>query len=414
MLDWRVAEQLPDDPTTDDVPAVTTRRPGNRVVLVGALLVLVIVVSGLSYTYRQRDVALRSDLSTYILDETRAQAAGDVSLAEAYADPNAPEGWYAHYASQFRSTATLPALVVQDVRLAGELAEVDVAWQTTPPYMQHRAYRSVNGQWRRTPLVVATEPITDTRTPYFVITGPVPVVNDLTNTPGLQLNLEALRGRIVTYWGDDIWDAYLLTVAVYPSDLAPAVEFSDARRLHINTPTLTPFDPASPLSPQSQYRLTVTDAVVKWLTTPQWVRDLQLGNTTMSPADVAASHDWMVMLDLLQQAEARQWVLNDAERRAVRNAWRAELNHQWVDPFTARLPLTNTPATYDARLRWVMVNLMIERQITVGGPEMVGRLAQMLKSYPSVYFDPATFFRAIAGGTPDVPQQMEMYLADEP
>ena len=416
MVEWQVEEHIPQDPLPEE-----PRRP-RRVDWRGVAIILLIisVTAGIvAAAGRYREEQLKVELNEVIRREANTMTYGAPDATLAFADPSASPQWLDGYTSIYNRSHSIPPPTIQRVALRDTVATADVLWATTPPLRESRAYRLVDGEWRRTPLFIpqpSPDELEDLRTTHFAHVGPVSRVNDLARTPGLQLNLEGLRRRVATYW-EDTWDEYFLTVRVYPVEFAPAVQYTDARNLHINSVNLTPFDPTSPLSPHSQYRMAVTDGVVKWLTTPDWVRELRLsGMTTMSAADLEASHDWFVMLDLLQAAEARHWALSESEVNRVLEAWKAEVGYQWINPFVAPLPQRSEAQSWasdDAR-RYAMLNLLVERQIAVGDTGTIGRLARILQDYPPVYFSAEQFFSALVGGSPtDVQAQMELWLQNE-
>lgn len=412
MLDWQVEEEIPKEPLIEETP-----RPwrlnwrGVAVILVIITITVGVVVAAL----RIREAQLTTELNEVIRREANTMTYGAPDATLAFADPFAPPDWRDRYVSIYNRSHSIPPPTIQNVALRNDIATTDVVWATTPPFIETRAYRLLDGEWRRTPLFIPQSPtdeLADLRTTHFALIGPDSTVTDLATSPGLQLSLEGLRRRVATYW-QDTWEEYFLSLRVYPVEFAPAVHYADARNLHINSLALTPFDPTLPLSPQSQYRLGVTEGVVRWLTTPEWMRQLRLSEmTTMSAADIETSHDWFVMLDLLQQAEARHWALSETEVHAMRQYWKGAISNQWVDPFTAPLPQRGEPWSEEEAQRYAMINLMIERQIAVGDISTIGRLARILQEYPPVYFDAEQFFSALIGGSPsDVQMQMELWLS---
>jgi hypothetical protein len=411
MLDWQVEEEIPQEPLSEESPRQWRIDWRGVAIILAIITVTTAIVLG---ALRYREEQLRVELNAVIQREATTMSYGIADATLAFADPSAPPQWMNGYTSIYNQPASLPPPTIQQVALRDTIATAEVLWATTPPLLEPRAYRLVDGEWRRTPLFIPQTPadeLEDLRTTHFALVGPVSTVNDLATTPGLQLNLEGLRRRVATYW-QETWDEYFLTVRVYPAEFAPAVHYSDARNLHVNSVNLTPFNPALPLSPQSQYRIGVTEGVVKWLTTPEWVRQLRLSEmTTMSAADIEASHDWFVMLDLLQAAEARHWALSESEVNALRAYWRTEIGNQWVDPFTAPLPEAGRAWDEAESQRYAMINLLLERQIAVGDVGTIGRLAGILQEYPPVYFSAEQFFSALIGGSPsDVQMQMELWL----
>ncbi|MDQ4078331.1 MAG: hypothetical protein M3220_19050, partial [Chloroflexota bacterium] len=113
------------------------------------------------------------------------------------------------------------------------------------------------------------------------------------------------------------------------------------------------------------------------------------------------SQEWLALLLMLQEAEARHWLLTEAQQRAVRNAWREELGGVWRLATDGQLPLNAREASGDARRRWLNVNLLIEYQVAHGGDEStIGLLARTLLSYQPATFDAVRFFAALIGSSP--------------
>lgn len=369
--------------------------------------VVLAVIIWLAWQSQNGDQKLRADLNAVLQEEIHAQASGFTARAADLADPRASQSWFARYVDLFRRPYLVSDLpIIQDIIWNNSNVVALIEWpQSQAPIIEQRAYRLVNSRWRRTPLpssfIEPTTPKEERRTTYFMLRGAAHDMATMTDNAELRLNLEPLRSRVITYW-PNTWDSFFLVINIEAQELSPAVYFMDAQKLYINRYELVPFDPSSPLSRKGQYRLAVIQAVVEWLTTPDWMRDKEIRNAqTELPAKFAASKDWLILYRLLQEAEARHWALDGSQRRELRNAWRAELAGEWSDPFAGALPLSPDVATPEERKRWLMLNLLIERQITLEGIGTAGRLATSMQDYLPQDFSHKYFFQSIIGGSTD-------------
>lgn len=370
-------------------------------------VIVLAVIIWLGWQSQVRDQQLRTDLNVVLQEEIYAQASGFTGRAADLADPGVSQSWFARYVDLFRrpySVSKFP--IIQDIILNNSIIITLVEWpQSQAAVIEQRAYRLVNSRWRRTPLpssfIEPATPKEERRTTYFMLRGAAQDMATMTDDPELRLNLEALRSRVVTYW-PNTWDSFFLVLNIEPQELSPAVYFMDAQKLYINRYELVPFDPSSPLSRKGQYRLAVIQAVVEWLTTPSLLRDKEIRNAqTELPAEFAASKDWIILYRLLQQAEARYWALDGSQRRELRNAWRAELAGEWSDPFAGALPFNPDLATPEERKRWLILNLLIERQIALKAIGTAGRLATSVQGYLPQDFNMIHFFQGVIGAEID-------------
>lgn len=414
MLDWRVeGESSPSDPNPPKLPRPSPR--WGRILLVALLLILVTGAALLAGQARARETELRAELTQLIAEEARAQAFGQWEQGAWLVDPAASSTWRGRYAALYERPRSLPVLpFVQEITWGDQRVTVQVTWPTsiTHPLTETRAYRLVEGTWRRTPRddIVRTRTLREHSSAHFRLRGEEEVAA-LLDDRDLRLSLEALRARVVTYW-PDTWGDYFLTLHAEPQELSPPVYFSDAQKLYINRPSIALLDPASPLPAKAQYRLAVTTAVVQWLTTPDWMRDPETRSIlTLPQPGQPPTGDWIALYRILQQAEARHWALDGAQRRDLRNAWRTELAGTWPDPFQPFLDIDPDAADPEVRQRWLALTLVIERQIALNGPEVIGRMARTLVAYPPDEFSVPSFFQALVGGSSsDLEQLFREYV----
>ena len=405
MIEWDVLDddrRLPIGTPKDEGPSPSRWREWWRLLLL--LLVVAVGIGALmEWQTRQREQQIRADLMIVLEEEARSQAFAFRERAADLADPRSPYTWYERYVELFRTPRTLknPPLI-QEMVWDNWRVDVEVTWPDSPTsVVEQRAYRFVNGVWRRTPRtdIVLAESIREKKTTFFELRGGEEDMTAMEEDRDLRLNLEALRARVVTYW-PQTWKDYFLILNIEPQELSPPVYFKDAQKLYINRPSLAQIDPFSPLPRKAQYRLAVITAVIQWLTDPEWARSLEANiGTNELPSDLAARNDWMALILILQQTEARQWALHGWERRDLRNAWREELGGVWPNPFEGPLSLNPNKATPEERKRWLAITLLIEQRVVVGGVETIGRLAQTLHNYPTEGFRISNFFEALIGGS---------------
>jgi hypothetical protein len=424
MMDWRV---LGEEEGLPSLPGEEEPRAGRVLARLWPWLLLLLVLglalgAAVVWQARQREARLHADLAAIVEEEARAQAFGVPEQASTLADPLAPESWRQRYGLLFREERTPLRPEIAEMEFEEERALLTVTWpEARTPITERRAYRLVDGAWRRAPLPLqAWEPAGEQSTDHFLLRADAADLEALTGDPALRLNLERLRGRVVTYW-PHTWKDFFLTVTAQPQELSGPVYFADAQKLFVNSPPLALADPTSPLPWKAQYRLAVTSAVVEWLTTPEWLRqpftESNDGLEALLPEEEQGLRNWVALWRILQQAEARQWALDGEQRVALRNGWREELGGVWPEPFAGPLPLDPDAADPEARRRWMAVSLLVERQIQIEGIHVPGRLATVLLDYPARNdFQVGQFFGVLIGGSANNVEQLsrDYILTPEP
>jgi hypothetical protein len=405
MVDWEVreGERLPEERFTRQ----RVRRW--RRWLTPALVVLVVILAVTLVAWRQlreADARLREDIAQTIAREEQALRLGVVGEFSALADPVAPPEWLAKYQQAFqpvRTPAAMPELLA--VRRSGETVVATLARGMDGGMLpEQRAYRLVGGTWRRTPLAphLPAGPAEEQASAYFMLQAAPDDLATLAGHADLQLDLEALRARVLSRWPHSC-AACRFTLVVQSQEFAPAVYGFDGEHIFLNSPSLAQPDPLSPLSPAAQYRYAVASAVVERLTTPVWLREhasLHQADLSAAPAPVnLMTQDWLALLWALQETEARLFILDEEERRLIRNAWRDELAEDWPFPFERQLPLDPARADPEGRRRWAAVNLLIEHRITRSDDSTPARLARILFDYPVEHFNVSRFFTTLIGGS---------------
>jgi hypothetical protein len=246
--------------------------------------------------------------------------------------------------------------------------------------VERRAYRLVNGQWRRTPLPVEeVEEKEQLQTAHFVLIAPPDDLAALTSDPALRLDLEEMWQHIDANWPRQWLADSLIYLNVEPDEMAFLIgSQTNERTILVNSPRFaaSKIFLDSPLSLQAQYRLRVTTEVIRRLTMGQ------IGTGIFGEM----AFTFRGILDQLQEAEARHAALTDEERRAQRNHWREQLDGAWVSPFTdpgyRAIVYTPTQAEQRERQRLAMA-FVLEYLVETEGVEVLGRMAhEMARTRP--------------------------------
>jgi hypothetical protein len=411
MLDWNVVKR--EGAAAGGAGSTQALRSRRRwLILFGALTALFMAV-GTSFWYAARAAEARqiAVLEQTVRDEANALYFGVTEQANEWLDPAASPAWQFCYESSFRATAPgAPTAEIEGIERSGDLAQVELRYagrdEADAPGFQSitRNYRLVRDRWRRTPLNPVqgdddsqTGRVSEGLTsPHFHML-PTPAGIDL------SMDLENLRELIIARWPTNTCEECVLTLAMLPHPAAPPLIGVNAQRICLNDPDTVPYDPTSPLRESEQYQLALVTGIIRALTMPVWLPEYPPAAPSSPNAVLAEGREgeWLALLLMLQEAEARHWLLPESERRALRNTWREELGGTWVSPFDGPLPFYPQHADPDARRRWLMVNLLIERAVEHGGDEnTLGRLAHTLLAYRPETFEAERFFTALIGGSP--------------
>lgn len=397
MLKWEVAD-APLPPPNNPPPR---GRAGAR--WLPLLLAALLVGVGVRWWSAGRVATLREGLLQSALQEERARQGGLVVQAPLFLDPAAPGQWQQSYLASYRpASAPAPLPTVEVVRWEGERAMLQLDYGSgRQQWESQRAFRLVEGRWRRTPLspLVSQGLTLFEQSEHFVLLVPPGEAAWLRAHPSLLPDLAALHRELLAHWPVSCADC-TLTLQFHSQEFTPVAHLirqgaGENDTLMVALPLyVTPrWDP--PLSPAAHYRLALATEVVQWLTSPSGLHaDFEAG-----PGSERVTLDALLLLRMLQAAEARQQVLSEAERRALRNQWRSELDGQWPEPFSGPLPLDPEDTTPDKRRRWLILSLLLERQIALGGPETPGELARSVLAYPAIPFRWERFFAARIGGS---------------
>jgi hypothetical protein len=205
-MEWQVKENGNAPLPARSTKLIRSRRPAGWVWLVVGLLVIVTLGGALWWRVQQQGENLRASITETIHQEARVLGGQDMTEAEALIDPHAPVDWrwsYLQATSLLRPPSTLPT--VQEIRLddEGMLALVQVAvprpegelYDRLEPIVEQRAYRLIEGAWRRTPLPLDQAEMDEQRTHHFVLHGPATVLAEL-NSDGILLTIGASGQRL--------------------------------------------------------------------------------------------------------------------------------------------------------------------------------------------------------------------------
>lgn len=382
---------------------------------VSALIVIAGISGGALVWYvKHQENKLRDDATAVIAAEARAQALGLESQAFSFADPDAPHLWLERYRELYqRSGAILSAWWLQpgawqpptsrpDVRSvtledAGRRAVVEVAWTERSRVVERRAYRLIDGAWRRTPLFEdaglppsrTTEWLQEQRSDHARVLAHAEDFARLAGGAHHHVDFEGLHDHIYSTWPAGMVDDTDVTVRIVPTELkTPFVSVSERTgSVTAAAPDIALVTAAVPLTPAAQYRLALTNGVVDVLTlTEQWSQE-SFGSQSIPFSE-------------LQQLQARHWALDDTERTALRNAWRRELGGNWRSPLT---PFTPEEVDTDddqegahLLMQWLIPwRLFLEQLLVEGYVDTPGSLARAVLASPET--DAVTFFTDLTG-----------------
>ena len=401
MMQWEVAEQEGKPLTALDEAGPEPPRH-KTLQWRGVVLVLLGFVAGfaglLAWQARQRETALRADLTSVIEGEARVMGLLATEQGRAYVDPDAPLDWqmrYLRYPGPVPDPGGLPKLGTLRLEEDGQIARVEVVWprpasrETAEAVSEHRAYRLVNGSWRRTPYVRPGQETEERRTDHFIVQAPPEELETLTNDPALYVDLESLRQSIEATWPRSWFDGTPVTVRVVAREFGPYVT-PTAPHIQVNSPHLAPADPFSALPAASQYRLVLTHEVLYHLIRP--------------PMPPPISNEpillYRTLYDHLVFAEARQQALSAEERQAIRGQWRERLGGKWESPFSGPMFWIfgeNGADQQAIERRQIALHLLLEQLAETEGPEVLGGLASAMTRQHPTEFSLADLFTEATG-----------------
>lgn len=392
MLEWEIAEVEGAALPTEE-PEARERRYGWWIAFL--VLGLAIGVGGvLRWQAGEQEAQLRADLTRVIEGEARVLALGSDEQVRSYADLDAPNEWrerYLNYSGRYPAGSGFPELGTVQLEADGQLARVEVVWANgeARERIEQRAYRFVNGAWRRTPYIVGDGNDEVWRTEHFTVRGPVEEVFALKGEVEASVDLEGLRQRIEADWPATWFNESAIMIRIVPEEFGPLVTYGRERNLvQINSATFARTDPTSVLTGDAQYRLTLAEQVLHRL-----VR----APSSLPISDTPILHRRTLFYHLIF-AEARQAALSDAERTAIREGWRERMAGEWVSPFEG--PLFWDFGTTEAENTWrqrrqVALHLLLDYLVQRDGSEVLGRLAsEMAKFHPTVFDLEAVFVAA--------------------
>ncbi|MBA3534219.1 MAG: hypothetical protein H0T73_20040 [Ardenticatenales bacterium] len=397
MLDWKVLEgEEVSLPPGEITKPIRPRRGHWLLWLLGLFLLLVgLVAGGLWWRVREHEQLIRAQLTEFIEAEARVMAVGDPMQMRPFLDPQASSEWRTRYEILYgwsRPYVGLPAL--EEVRLEnkGTLALVTVSWPAPVGgekggREERRAYRMVEGGWRRTAYPIPKVELSEQRSPHFVLRAP----------PGYlglwdELNLENFYQHIAERWPDEWQNEPHVTIIIEPEEFALMGESSSLIRT--TSPEFSWFEMTSPLSARTQYRVRLMSEVLDRVIEHQPPPPLHLSRQAIISAE-----QYRMLFYILLRAEEEHWILDEGQRRHLRNRWREQMAGTWRSPFERSLTVPDGASAEDVEnagdLRQANLYFLIDYLIATEGRAIPGQLAQQMAATSLKTFDLATAVRAV-------------------
>ncbi|MDQ4077392.1 MAG: hypothetical protein M3220_14235 [Chloroflexota bacterium] len=400
MLEWEVLE---DNEQAPPASSVGRRSPSRNQLLrwLILLLLLVGVVAGaMWWQMRQQEQALRGDLTGVLEAEARIMAVGEWEQARSLLDPDAPPAWknaYLYHMSRPQHIPGAPTLRSVSMNEEGTVATVVVAWPrpeessaSLSKVVERRAYRLVDGTWRRTALPVETSEVRTVETEHFVLRGEASELTALSKGAEWRFDPEALYHHLAASWPDEWLERRPITLIVKRQEFGPAVQKTPSRRtLLVNSPRLSYVVTNEPLSSAAYYRLQLTDNLILKIVPVQ-------RPVTLAEED---AEQYVTLQRQLQWAEARWWALDEEERKGLRNAWRASLAGEWHFPLDPTAYPDPDASSEEQQRHWMAMNLLLDYLISTRGREAPGQIAAQLAAQIENATDSATLFLAVTNTT---------------
>jgi hypothetical protein len=389
-LEWEVLEEDEQGlPLDEGDTGASLRGPRWRQWLL-VFLVAVALVSALGWWQaREREEALRVELRDAVHAEERVRHGGDPAQWTDLADPGAALEWRHRYALAhsrfFGEPPGLPEVRGVQLQENGTLAIARVIWPDEGTTLEEqRAYRRVKGAWLRAALPITGEPPVEQQSENFVVSAPPSVLEDVLGEPDLLAQLEAMRAHVER---SDLYPRQFnerpVEIVIRPRELALLTvdePLSRSRRMRATSPAFSRVDFHSPLPPEAQYRLSLAEGVIYRLVPPLV--------PPLSFETLHADRNYFTWHLLLRQAEARQWLLEEEERRLLRNYWREQLGGAWHAPWEGPLAATPFSTSQEAEVaaqRRLATALMLDYLRLRGGLDAIAEVAnQVSYSLPPV------------------------------
>lgn len=368
MIEWKVVEEGEELGEVQRRAQPSRSRAWRWIVPLLILALLGIVGGGVRWQLYEQERALRADLTEIVKIEARHQGYLNVEQLHVLIDPAAPAVWRARYLLAMSQQRVLPSNpTVQALRWSegGGVALIEVVWPYPGgTFIEPRAYRLKGERWYRTALPLAEEPVQEQEGDLVTLRASAAELAWATEV----LDLEGLHTHLVAHWPHGSVAPF--TLLIKPQELAPLIEDLGASgTLRANSRAFFLPDLTSHLSTDAQYRLRLTEAILRYRLLP-W------------PAQRPGidTFDHFSFQQQLLAAEARYWVLDEAERARLRAQWRAELEGHWESPFSA--PLSGSDKE-SVRRRTLATAFLLDYLILTQGRAVPGQLAAQLDSAPA-------------------------------
>lgn len=382
QVQWDVLEEEQSLPLAETTPPDRRNTRGWLALLGALLLVVALLVTGLTWWQaRVQRERLRADIEAVAREEARLVTVSPlerVAVAEQLLIPEPSEVWrQLYFRMPYQPTDDLVALPeVRDVQLqpGGRLTLVEVVWPALPGALgevaEWRAYRLVEGSWRRAPYPLGDESSEDVPLDGLVLRA-TPTDRALLEERGLLTATLALRDHLHESWPASLLRQGTLYLAVDPREFESSVQMNfgaNATTILVNSPRFEPRNPTSRLSAGAQYRLALGYVLMmKLVVTPPFEGAL---DSVDARARVARSQD---VLWALRTAEARHWALDDGERAALRDATRATLGDSW--PLDTGTPEGTLFGLDDSNRDRAALDLLMDFLVEREGRAVLARLA---------------------------------------
>ncbi|MGH2542094.1 MAG: hypothetical protein ACRDIB_04835, partial [Ardenticatenaceae bacterium] len=290
---------------------------------------------------------------------------------------------------------TLALVQVEVPRSEGEL------YEGLERITEQRAYRLVEGMWRRTLLPLNGAELNEQRSNHFVLRAPSNALTALNMDGALLEELEGLRNHILATWpSGQVVDTPLI-IEVRPREFDTVGQQIRSHQFNtnvtqpivVNAPATFDADPQVPLAADTQYKLALVEAVLFRLT-----GNFQEGFGTSAERSLERS----LLARQVRLSEAQQAALSPAQQRVLRNWQRTQLNDHWLSPFSTPYPIPSATSDEDVgaqqeRYR-LSLALLVEQVRLMHGNEAIAQLARYGTS-GKASLTLADAFLSVTGGT---------------
>lgn len=385
MTEWQIIESdnLPETPAETQAPLTTPLQRPWGLLWIGVILFLVVI--GFFTLRQQRSenrAVLQDDLAAYIFEEESARYLGQPDRLAYAAD--APLAWQQAYLKTFeidQTNSPPPPIQITELDFDSKCAVVTVELVNT---RQVRAYcLDESDSWRRAPVPAEAwrENQDSLRLENGVeihFFGP-----DRAFAEALARELPPVFETLAQYrlWpgalpGSD--QAARLEIKIVPQDLHPPLILAEGNRIILNSPWLTPAQPATGLAGEAAVRLALGEALLR----PTAPTETNMTNLLPGFARFMAAGQTVLAMHLLLAPDIQISLLDH---------WRAQREPGWLSPFFVGI-LSGGNAGFDDRAE-ATARITAHYIYALKGPEGLFSIIQQLPRTSS--WD--RLFRAVLG-----------------